>query len=176
MYSEYQKEVARTAQTYDDERLARLYFSLGLVGEATELLGATLVLDTNAIRKELGDVCWYTAHLMTVFGIDLEDVEPLREGGEWSGLEAAMRTVLAAGALGEVVKKIVRDGRAVDHGQLRRMAASVLGEVSEVAWVIGTNQHEIMRENVAKLRKRYPTGFNAADAIARKDGEELREG
>lgn len=55
--------------------------ALGITGEAGEV--ADLIkkhifhghdLDTDALVKEIGDVCWYVALLCTAIGVDLESV------------------------------------------------------------------------------------------------------
>jgi NTP pyrophosphatase (non-canonical NTP hydrolase) len=57
------------------------YMTLGMAGESGEIAnkikkvmrdGATL--DTEDIKKEIGDVLWYCAGLCTVIGISLDDV------------------------------------------------------------------------------------------------------
>lgn len=55
--------------------------ALGITGEAGEV--ADIIkkhifhghdLDTDALEKEIGDVCWYVALLCTAIGVDLESV------------------------------------------------------------------------------------------------------
>lgn len=95
--NEYQKEAHTFAIyphpiCYEDfggqmvtHELDYTYPVMGLVEEAGEVAGkfAKAVRDDSghisddrktAIKKELGDVCWFVAELSTLMGFDLEDV------------------------------------------------------------------------------------------------------
>ena len=77
-----------------------------------------------------------------------------------------------AGEAGEVVdliKKHVGMGHELDREKLANELADVMWYVTALADEIGFSLEEIARMNVAKLQKRYPSGFSFADSIARKD-------
>lgn len=84
-FKEYQQHAISTALRSEDSRLYILRMVLGLGGEAGEISekfkkwlrdtdGDTEALDTEDIKKELGDILWYIAGLADELGIDLEDV------------------------------------------------------------------------------------------------------
>lgn len=93
--NEYQKKAHETAdypygfigkEIEGEQNLASyIYPALGLSEEAGEVAGklAKAVRDNEgvvdgerliAVKKELGDVCWFVAELCTCFGFELEDV------------------------------------------------------------------------------------------------------
>jgi NTP pyrophosphatase (non-canonical NTP hydrolase) len=81
-FDDYQKKAA-TFEVPSDYRLEALV--LGLVGEAGEVAekfkkiyrdknGAYSPSDVNELKKELGDVLWYTAVLAKFFDHSLQDI------------------------------------------------------------------------------------------------------
>lgn len=84
--NKYQRLAARTlidkpAFTLTDKEVMILWNGLALVDEAGEVAGLIKKgilhrhgLDTEKLKKELGDVCWYLAALCTTVGFDFNDV------------------------------------------------------------------------------------------------------
>ncbi len=84
--SEYQKLAARTLISKPDFELTNketmlLWQVIGLTGEAGEVAENIKKgvlhrhgLDESKLLKELGDVMWYTAALVTILGGDLSDI------------------------------------------------------------------------------------------------------
>ena len=83
--NEYQQRAHITADYRWKENNEYFYPVMGLAEEAGEVVGkfAKAVRDTNgvidderreAIKKELGDVCWFVAELSTILDLQLEDV------------------------------------------------------------------------------------------------------
>ncbi len=83
--NEYQKKAHETADYLGMENGDYRYPVMGLSEEAGEVSGkfAKAVRDANgiidgerreAIKKELGDVCWFVAEIATVLDLKLEDV------------------------------------------------------------------------------------------------------
>lgn len=80
-FKEYQQGVLRTATKHEDKRLAFANWSMGLAGEAGELVDMIKkvifhqhAMNPAAIGKELGDVLWYAAVLAHEVGLDLGDI------------------------------------------------------------------------------------------------------
>jgi NTP pyrophosphatase (non-canonical NTP hydrolase) len=65
-----------------------------------------------------------------------------------------------AGEFANLVKKFTAHGHAVDQGALADELGDVLWYVAEAATSCGLNLGEIASQNVAKLRARYPEGFD----------------
>lgn len=83
--NEYQKEAHKTACYLGLEEKDYRYPVMGLAEEAGEVCGkfAKAVRDANgiidgdrreAIKKELGDVCWFVAEISTLLDFTLEEV------------------------------------------------------------------------------------------------------
>jgi NTP pyrophosphatase (non-canonical NTP hydrolase) len=83
--NEYQKRAHETADYLGMEIGDYRYPVMGLTEEAGEVSGkfAKAVRDANgisdgerreAIKKELGDVCWFVAEISTLLGLSLEEV------------------------------------------------------------------------------------------------------
>ena len=85
----YQKLAARSLSnkpehllTEEEQLLAMCALGLtGEAGEVAEIIKKALFhghpIDVNELKKELGDVLWYTAALCTKFGIEMNDVMDL---------------------------------------------------------------------------------------------------
>lgn len=77
-----------------------------------------------------------------------------------------------AGEVGEVIditKKHVYQGKELDINDVIEEVGDVLWYVANYCNVMNITMEECMRNNVAKLRKRYPKGFSIKDANERKD-------
>ena len=83
--NEYQKEAHKTACYLGLENGDYRYSVMGFAEESGEVCGkfAKAVRDNNgiideerkqAIKKELGDVCWFVAEISTLLGFSLEEV------------------------------------------------------------------------------------------------------
>jgi NTP pyrophosphatase (non-canonical NTP hydrolase) len=78
-----------------------------------------------------------------------------------------------SGEIADHVKKIVYHGHPLDEETRDKIAK----EIGDILWYcamgsrgIGVSLAEIARMNVAKLRKRYPSGFSTEESINRPHG------
>ena len=77
-FNEYQEEAKKTAIYPTEYRL--VYPALGLTGESGEVAEKVKKmvrdgkLDSEGLKKELGDVLWYLAALASDLGVTLEEV------------------------------------------------------------------------------------------------------
>ncbi|WP_067923697.1 nucleoside triphosphate pyrophosphohydrolase family protein [Alicyclobacillus shizuokensis] len=79
--NEYQELASRTARTDRPFLQTVANFALGVAGEAGEVVDEVKKLiyhghplDKDKMKKELGDVLWYTSQLARAFGIELDDI------------------------------------------------------------------------------------------------------
>ena len=82
----YQEQASRTLtaapeEPLDDDQSMLVWNALGLTGEAGEVAEYIKkavfhrhAVDREKLKKELGDVLWYTAALCTNLGFELEEV------------------------------------------------------------------------------------------------------
>ena len=77
-----------------------------------------------------------------------------------------------AGELVDAVKRTVVYHEPLDRQNLKEELGDLLYYVgllmSDNDWTLD----EVLRENMGKLQKRYPDGYNNADAVARKDKQD----
>lgn len=65
-----------------------------------------------------------------------------------------------AGEVADMLKKHLFQGHDLDKDGLVKELGDVLWYIAALASVIGVGLEDIAEENLIKLRKRYPTGFN----------------
>jgi NTP pyrophosphatase (non-canonical NTP hydrolase) len=86
----------------------------------------------------------------------------------------AMLALGVAGEGGEVadyMKKVLFHHIPMDKDKLKKEIGDVMWYIACLANYYDMTLSECAKENVEKLKKRYPNGFTTADSIARKDGE-----
>ncbi len=80
---------------------------------------------------------------------------------------AALGLAGEAGEFANLVKKMTAHGHPFDPDALEDELGDVLWYLAEAATASGLDLDYIAQNNVAKLRKRYPEGFNPEDSINR---------
>ena len=76
-----------------------------------------------------------------------------------------------AGECADLVKKHLFQGHDLDPGHLGEELGDVAWYLALTAYVIGYDLNVILQQNVAKLRKRYPDGFDEERSKNRKPGD-----
>jgi NTP pyrophosphatase (non-canonical NTP hydrolase) len=148
--SDYQQLAARTANTAlsDDDR--RLNCAMGLIGEFGELVDLLKKqrFHGHDVRSRLidecGDVCWYLAEAATIGGHDLAFA---------IGDVYAYSVIEMAHEIAGYAMAIERDGHLPP--------GFGVNIVDELATRNGIDLMDVLEHNVAKLRARYPDGFDA---------------
>lgn len=89
-------------------------------------------------------------------------------------MTAAAGLTSEAGEFGEVVKKIVFQGKPLDEDNIYHMER----ELGDICWylavaccALGTTLDEVLVMNVEKLSARYPAGFEVIKSEVRADGD-----
>lgn len=109
---------------------------------------------------------------------DVYQAEAMRTARSTVGLQATPEGALAvrglglAGEAGEVVdlvKKHLGHGHELPREKLVKELGDVLWYVATIAASQGIKLSEVAEANIAKLRARYPNGFNAAASKAKAD-------
>lgn len=81
-----------------------------------------------------------------------------------------------AGECIDLVKKSSFQGHDLDEGKLIDELGDVLWYCAILAEGIGTTIDAVMEHNIAKLKKRYPDGFDADKSVHRTEREEEDDG
>jgi len=77
---EYQELCKRTANQIDDREKEIMGWGLGVAGEVGDLVGCIKKTighkndQTEGVRENIGDVCWYLAMICNFYGWDWQDV------------------------------------------------------------------------------------------------------
>ena len=77
-----------------------------------------------------------------------------------------------AGELLDAIKKVWVYNKTLDIENVREELGDLLFYIQGMANLIGTDLEELIKGNVEKLKKRYPTGYTDAAAQARADKKE----
>ena len=79
--NEYQQLAMRTVNPELDKKQMLINSVMGLCGESGEAIDIVKKwfahgheLDTEHLKKELGDIAWYLAEAATAIGVNLEDI------------------------------------------------------------------------------------------------------
>ncbi len=184
MIAQYKALALRTEKPLPTPDARLRHAALGLITETGELVteikrfviyGKPL---DDARRKhmaeEIGDAFWYLAISTDVIGTDmfstyLADVS-MAIGYTSADLERqALILGLTVGKFAAAVDS--GDGRSVEAVQI-----AVARALCVVACIIGIPVHDILADNIAKLRERFPDAYSneAAEARADKDGADAR--
>ncbi len=135
--------------------------ALGLCGEAAEVDEAldayvTQFDNTTAATRnvvlELGDVCFYLAALVLNLGLE-DKLVPTGKPRFLPNLSGG------CGRLAELVKKSTWHGKQILAEVWLTAIMGVLEAIDNDADFVGSNRDEVLRENITKLRARWPNGF-----------------
>ena len=72
-----------------------------------------------------------------------------------------------AGEAIDIVKKHLHQGHALDREALKKELGDIAWYLAETAWALEIPLEEILTENLAKLKERYPEGFSEKASINR---------
>jgi len=132
------------------------------------LLGSQLLLKTEdldkqltAIEKEIGDIYYYKTMLLNLLGID----QPITDVEWTTGKEEQIVEALA-----DLIKKYVYYSHELNVPAIKQACFDMDRCFNHICKKLGTSLAEIIAQNEAKLRARYPSGtFTSQDAAAKAD-------
>lgn len=76
-----------------------------------------------------------------------------------------------AGEVADIIKKYHGHGHSLDINKLKKELGDVQWYIAEICTVLGLNLDDVPTENIEKLRKRYPEGFESRRSIERVGNE-----
>jgi NTP pyrophosphatase (non-canonical NTP hydrolase) len=156
-FSEYQTAALTTAQIPLGH--THTYLSLGLCAEVGELAfiyripQGRGVLATE-ILKELGDVCWYAAVELYHCDVVSSDALPVVMEGDITTVDPIEMMFVHAGAIANHIKKVIRDGIAVDKVMVATHLSRVLTMAKLVAERFNFTLSDVFQMNIDKLADR----------------------
>lgn len=92
--------------------------------------------------------------------------------GQMKNFMQAAELVVTAGKTLDYLKKVVFHDHPIDREKVKKELGDVLWYVSVLAHMCGFSLSEIAEANVAKLRIRFPEGFDSARSMNRKPGDQ----
>lgn len=73
------------------------------------------------------------------------------------------------GEIADVYKKYLYQGHELDREHMAEELGDVCWYAAELATGLGVTLEDVMAQNIEKLRKRYPDGFDAERSMHRED-------
>ena len=71
----------------------------------------------------------------------------------------------------DIVKKWLAQGHELDKERLKKELGDIAWYLAEAATVLDFKLEEILQENIDKLKKRYPDGFEVKRSVERLKGD-----
>lgn len=132
-----------------------------LLGSLVQISSGDLDKQLIAIKKEIGDIYYYKTMLLNLLNID----QPITDI-EWSSGEEG----LTVEALADLIKKFVYYSHELDVAGVRQACSDMDRCFNHVCKKLETSLPDIIAQNEAKLRKRYPSGtFTSQEAATKAD-------
>ena len=152
-----------------------MYFMLGLVEEASEVLEACRARATeDDVVKECGDVLWYTTGLLRSNAVALSDIIGASLRGTEGipvEMEPEVQLVLSSGALAGRLKKFQRGD--YDKDQLRGFVCDLVRKILDALSGICTQRGRTLIDaalvNKSKIEKRLKSNMIKGDGSNRED-------
>jgi NTP pyrophosphatase (non-canonical NTP hydrolase) len=169
MLNDYQANALRTANHTADKTLRLAVAGMGLAGEAAEVLDLVTSgsPDPNELSKEFGDLAWYVAEITSIIEVRLGDLPKTTLAFPATPLIGAVDLMVRAGKLTDYLKKVVGHGHVLDVARVSLGLAEVLVALSHLIEREGLNLSDVLDQNVAKLKRRYPQGFETSRSVVR---------
>ena len=176
--NKYQTLAQRTSPNDGHDRIDNGV--LGLIGETGELVdvykkwqyqsGVDAPVPAEKFAEELGDVLWYMAELAAGMGKDLGRISVL----DFDDLDAlaakpnrcrTIRSIVIglSGRANRLNRAIKNSDNANIAANMRRMMIGC----ARLAWTVGYDLKTVAQENIQKLERRYPDGFDAEISMRR---------
>lgn len=170
--NEYQKMAQRTDATNNDDDKA-VNAKLGLIGESGEVVdelkkwmfqsGSMAIPDAKLV-EELGDVMWYCAALLTANHADMDDIFAFaKEAGSVNQVND--ETIVAESV--NLVGMCVEISRLENADEQNAFVGIIIQVVDSMCEALGYSLTECCQKNIAKLKKRYPDGFDVEKSLHR---------
>lgn len=152
-----------------EDRSQRLMHGiLGMSGEAGEIASCNSEADNfeDSLQKEIGDWMWYFATAAKALD---KSIAEIFASGFTIHSDQVVHITISSGIMIESLKKWLYYGKPMDMLEIEKAMANACAWIWEMAGYNEINLREILEGNIAKLQKRFPDKFTAADAIARVD-------
>ena len=175
----YISEALRTAKPLATKD-ALIHGALGLLTESAEY-AETIVCHWDAglhaggtVIEELGDGAWFAVYTANAAGVSLANDTVLSYNAPARPLThaiTALRYNVAAGKVGTRIKAFVVYNKPIDADALRSELSDVVRALIDCCKANRVVFGDVLAQNIAKLKLRYPDAYSDAAAITRADKE-----
>ncbi len=164
---EYQQNALRTASMNLGPQVELAVRALGLCGEASEF---SEEMDPEKLMLEAGDILWYVAALAKAVDTNMSDLVSQLDFDTFQTLHAEdfydrspeELLCVTAGKIAEKVKKHVGHGKPLASDFIRDQLVTAVMLVGQALGIYYISLNDAAEANVAKLKARYPQGFDVA--------------
>lgn len=84
-------------------------------------------------------------------------------------LNCALGLCGESGEVADIIKKNIFQGHEINKQEIAEELGDVAWYLAVASYAIGIDLESVMKQNIDKLKKRYPNGFSAYDSINRKE-------
>lgn len=191
-FSEYRILAQRTSSTTTkDDKIIHGY--LGLLGEIGEcidvckknmFLGMSYDMAKEKLLDELGDICWYIAELATGYDSNLgtlDTMDPsklivnvIEKDIPFTAKSLLMMAEYVLGIAQCSIRYIWAEHSyeiVSEDAPIQNFLVVLMDHMMRMAKGLGYDISEVFEHNIEKLKKRYPSGFNAEISNARYEGD-----
>lgn len=178
-FEEYQIEANRTCPGLGSESIDLAHMVLGMFSEYNEYLDAKEFQDKVNIDEEIADKFWYIANYCTIRKYSLDEIAnsansilELTYDKENGITEKEYIYVLSK--LQDLVKKNLAYGKEIDRKVEKGLLTFVVAGISCFTYP-GFNLYKSLKNNIDKLKIRFPDKFTKDNAINRDLESERKE-
>lgn len=142
---------------------------LGLAEESLEVIG-TIEDEPDLAPNELGDVLWYVVAALACLGVKPSEL-PRKEVDVPDDSDLSLWLLFEACTFAGLAKKVWNHKHPLERHRLEMAGAldRALGDIEYLADELGFSLEQIADVNVAKLKRRYPSGFDPQASLHRHD-------
>jgi hypothetical protein len=156
--------------------VASIDFVHGAIGMSTEIAEVYdlfvygVCKDTEHLKEEIGDCCWYFQLMLEHFDTRISDLHSPQSIDDGTNFGNEMSYLICkTGQVLDCAKANVFYDTGLIRAVIFDALKDVINSLDRIAQLHGFTLHDAIASNIAKLRKRYPEGFNEAAANERID-------
>jgi NTP pyrophosphatase (non-canonical NTP hydrolase) len=164
--NDYQQLALRTAGHMNTDQML-INSALGLPGEVAEILE---LLENGSFAcgkptNELGDLCWYIAIGFYAIKCNFDLVTFVLSS--YYSEDFVKEMVISTGKYSDYIKKVYFQGHKMEQGYCAELLVSCYWAVFNACQEWNLDLNQILQDNIDKLKRRYPDGFEVARSINR---------
>lgn len=175
--NDYQQQAARTLidapdNTYTNEEMVLVLNALRLAGEAAAI--ANTIKKAVFHRHPLNRAGLHTDLLQLIdsaANLETPDQAPPMDDNQIMALWNAIGLIGEAGELALLVRDVIAANARFDRERIADEAGDNLWYLAALCTKLGIPMSEVMEQNIAKLKRRFPDGWDVERSINRADGD-----